>query len=90
MEAEIILDKAGRLVLPKTIRAALGVGPGDVLKIETEDDHVIISAVREPAGLQKERGVWVFRSGTPTNASIPELLEAGRNRRTVELTKAPQ
>jgi AbrB family looped-hinge helix DNA binding protein len=90
VEAEITLDKAGRLVLPKTIRAALGVGPGDVLKIKTEGDHLIVSAVRERAGLEKERGVWVFRSGTPTSISIPELLEAARNQRTEELTKAPQ
>lgn len=90
MEAEVTLDGAGRLVLPKAIRAALHVGPGDVLKIETEDDRLIVSALREQAGMQKERGVWVFRSGTPANISIPELLEATRDQRTEELTKAPQ
>ena len=34
MHAKVTLDKAGRLVLPKPIREALRIGPGDTLEIE--------------------------------------------------------
>jgi hypothetical protein len=36
-------------------------------------------------GLRKERGVWVYRSGTPTSASIPDLIACERNRRAQDL-----
>jgi AbrB family looped-hinge helix DNA binding protein len=85
--AEITLDKAGRVVLPKAMRDALRVGPGDALRIESEEERLILSPVRERAGLQKERGVWVFRSGRPTNTSIPSLIEQQRGRRTDDLIR---
>ena len=82
MVTKIVLDKAGRLVLPKAMREAMRVGPGDTLRIENEDDRLILSPVRDPAGLQKEQGVWVYHSGTPANTSITDLVDQGRNRRT--------
>ena len=85
MNAIITIDKAGRLVLPKSIRDALRVGPGDTLEVTREDDRVILSPVRTRAGLQKELGVWVYRSGEPTNASIPDLIDRQREERRREL-----
>jgi AbrB family looped-hinge helix DNA binding protein len=85
MEAEVTLDKAGRLVLPKAFREALRVGPGDTLRIQREEDRLIVSAVHPRATLQKERGIWVYRSGKPANASIREMIDQQRNRRTADL-----
>ena len=85
MNARITLDKAGRLVLPKFIRDALRVGPGDALEIQSEDDRVVLSPVRVHAGLRKERGVWVYRSGTPADVSIPNIIDEQRNRRMRDL-----
>ena len=85
MDAEVTIDPSGRLVLPKAVRQALDLKPGDSLKIETEEDRLILSRVRDRAGLQKERGVWVYRSGTPTDASIVELIEQQRKRRVEEV-----
>jgi hypothetical protein len=59
--------------------------PGDSLRIETEEDRLILSRVRDRAGLQKERGIWVYRSGTPTDASLVELIERQRKRRSEEV-----
>lgn len=85
MSTEVTLDPAGRLVLPKAVRLALGLKPGDSLKIEAEEDRLILSPVRDRAGLQKERGVWVYRSGTPADASIVDLIDQRRRHRTEEL-----
>ncbi len=85
MSTTVSIDKAGRLVLPKSIREALRIGPGDVLQIESEDDRIILSPVRIHPGLQKEQGVWVYCSGTPVSASIPDLIDQQRDQRIREL-----
>ena len=85
MSTTISIDKAGRLVLPKSIREALRIAPGDLLEVESEDDRIILSPVRIHPGLQKEQGVWVYRSGTPVSASIPDLIDQQRDQRIREL-----
>ena len=85
MNATTTIDKAGRLVLPKSIRDALQISAGDTLEIESEDDRLVISPIRVRPGLLKERGVWVYRSGTPSSASIPDLIAQQRDRRTKDL-----
>jgi AbrB family looped-hinge helix DNA binding protein len=89
MATELTIDSSGRLVLPKAVRQALGLKPGDRLKIETEEDRVILSPVRDRAGLQKEHGVCVYRSGTSTDSSVVELIEQQRKRRAEEVMGNP-
>jgi AbrB family looped-hinge helix DNA binding protein len=86
MNGRVRLDRAGRLVLPKPVREALRVDAGDSFDIITDGDRVILSPVRIRPGLQKERGIWVYRSGKPSNASIPDLIDETRSRRGRELT----
>jgi AbrB family looped-hinge helix DNA binding protein len=88
MNARTTIDKVGRLVLPKSIREALQINAGDTLEIESEDDRLVIAPVRVRPGLLKERGVWVYRSGTPSTASIPDLIARQRDRRTQDLIEA--
>jgi AbrB family looped-hinge helix DNA binding protein len=85
MNAKIKLDKACRLVLPKSIREALRIGPGDTLEVESDDDRLVISPVRLRPGLQREQGIWVYRSGSPVNASIPDLIDRQREQRIRDL-----
>jgi len=85
MITRVTVDKAGRLVLPKAMWENLRVGPGDTLEIESDDDRLIVSPIRQRAALQKEQGVWVYRSGAPTNTSLPDHVEQQRNRRAEEL-----
>jgi hypothetical protein len=40
-----------------------------------------IRPIRIRPVLLKERGVWVYRSGKPTSASIPGLIARQRDRR---------
>jgi len=75
------MDKAGRLILPKPVRNQLHLAPGDAFELEIEGDRVLLSPVRIAAGLHKEMGIWVYRSGKPADQSVVDLIEAGRNER---------
>jgi len=75
------MDKAGRLILPKPVRDQLHLAPGDALELEIEGDRVLLSPVRTAAGLHKEMGIWVYRSGKPADQSVVDLIEAGRDER---------
>ncbi|MBI3941086.1 MAG: AbrB/MazE/SpoVT family DNA-binding domain-containing protein [Acidobacteria bacterium] len=63
MNTTVTLDKAGRVVIPKTLRDELHLEPGDTLELESEGESVTLRPVRASTPLRKERGVWVFRTG---------------------------
>jgi len=63
MNTVVTLDSAGRVVIPKTLRDALRLAPGDTLALESDGERVTLRPVRSGSALQKERGIWVFRSG---------------------------
>lgn len=72
MVAKLTLDKAGRIVLPKPLRDELNLSPGDTLELETSGERITLHPVRATAPLQKERGIWVIRTGEDLPASIVE------------------
>ncbi len=82
MPDTVTLDKAGRLVLPKGVRDELQLGPGDALEIETNGQQITLRPRRPHPVLEKEQGIWVFRTGTPLPASVAtEALRQARDER---------
>ena len=69
MNTTVTLDKAGRVVIPKTLRDELHLEPGDKMELESEGERVTLRPVRSESPLRKEQGVWVFRSGHPISAA---------------------
>lgn len=69
MTAQLTLDKAGRVVLPKPMRDELQLGPGDSLEIESSEGQIVLRPVRGSMPLRKKHGIWVFRTGAPLSAS---------------------
>jgi AbrB family looped-hinge helix DNA binding protein len=70
MTDRLTLDKAGRVVIPKPLRDQLQLVPGDVLDLESSGEQIILRPVRGTMPLQKERGIWVYRTGNPLPESI--------------------
>ena len=64
------LDKAGRIVIPKSVRDEVNIEPGDSVEISSNGDHVTLRPVRSAPTLRKERGIWVFDSGEAMSASL--------------------
>ena len=85
MRSKVTLDRAGRVVLPKTLRDELRLSPGDTLDLTVNGDEVTLRPRRGATPLQKERGVWVFRTGEPLTADETEEtlrnIRAERQRR---------
>jgi AbrB family looped-hinge helix DNA binding protein len=83
MTTKLILDQAGRVLIPKTLRQELQLGPGDTLQLESEGDEITLRPVRPKALLKKEHGVWVYQ-GEASDVSITDLIDRERGKRTRE------
>lgn len=79
MTETVTMDKAGRLVLPKAVRDALHLSPGDRLELDLTGDHVTLRPRKPEPPLSRERGVWVYTSGEPLSAE--EVRDAIRGSR---------
>jgi AbrB family looped-hinge helix DNA binding protein len=90
MNTRLIIDKAGRVVIPKPLREQLHLEAGDALEMETAGERITLRPVRGTGPLTKEHGVWVFHSGQPLPASATdEMLQLIREERDlVNLGKA--
>jgi AbrB family looped-hinge helix DNA binding protein len=85
MTVRVTLDKAGRIVLPKSLRQELQLAPGDTLEAETSGERITLSPVRGNAALRKKHGVWVYRAGEPlSEALVQETLRQVRRERDKE------
>jgi len=85
MSTTVALDRAGRIVLPKAVRDQLQLAPGDSFDLLIQGDDVTLRPRRRSAPLQKERGVWVSKTGEPILTS-----EADATLRNIRAARAPR
>ena len=74
MNTTVILDKAGRVVIPKSLRDELRLEPGDTLELASAGERLTLSPKRSRSSLRKEHGVWVFRSGKKLSAAATDSV----------------
>jgi AbrB family looped-hinge helix DNA binding protein len=78
----VTLDKAGRVVIPKTLREELHLSPGDRLELQSEGDQVTLRPVRAHSPMQKKQGFWVFRNGAKlSNEDVNAVMSKLRQQR---------
>lgn len=80
---ETVLDRFGRVVLPKRVREALGLAPGTALRVEEAAGALHLRPLAEEPPLAEKDGVLVF-VGKPTG----DLERAVREHRELRLTRA--
>ena len=72
MNTRLIIDRAGRVVIPKPLREELHLEAGDALEMESAGEQITLRPVCGTGSLTKEHGVWVFRAGQPLPASATD------------------
>ena len=76
---EAVIDQAGRIVLPKPIRDALGLLPGTRVDISAYGAGVQIVPAGRTARLIQEDGALVAAGDTPVDDDVLfALIDAGR------------
>jgi AbrB family looped-hinge helix DNA binding protein len=76
---EVMVDQAGRVVLPKPIRDALGLLPGTTVNISPYGAGVQLVPAGRTARLVEEGGVLVAAGETPVeDDQVFALIDAGR------------
>jgi AbrB family looped-hinge helix DNA binding protein len=83
MTTKLKLDKAGRVMIPKSLRLQLHLGSGATLQLESEGEQITLRPMRPKALLKREHGVWVYQ-GEPTETPIPGIIDRERERRVRE------
>src|SRR5450759_4303473 len=82
MNTRLIIDKAGRVVIPNPLRKELHLEPGDALEMDSAGEQITLRPVRGTGQITKEHGVWVFYTGQPLPASATdEMLQQIRQER---------
>jgi AbrB family looped-hinge helix DNA binding protein len=76
---ETTIDSAGRIVVPKPLRDALGLTPGTAIDISSYGTGLTIVPRGRTARLGLENGVLVAEGdGTLTDEDVFSLIDAGR------------
>jgi AbrB family looped-hinge helix DNA binding protein len=80
---QVSIDRAGRVVVPKQLRDALGLVPEDPIEIELVDGHLELSPAHPAARVSDgPNGPFVAATGTPiSDDDVRRVLEAARERR---------
>jgi AbrB family looped-hinge helix DNA binding protein len=81
MATIVEIDKAGRIVVPKTLRDSLRVRPGDRFLVGEKDDGIFLQPTYDEVRLLQKDGLWVMAGGPPAERSAVELIEEDRERR---------
>ena len=79
----LVVDKAGRIVIPKALRDRLRLSPGTELEAEIEEDRLVATPVGGPeVVLIEENGRLVAATTQPTAPMTQEdllrLIDEGR------------
>jgi AbrB family looped-hinge helix DNA binding protein len=83
---ELTIDKAGRIVIPKSVRDNLNLRPGDKLELDDVGGSLELRPVKPKAQIRRKNGRWVFNSGMP-DWDIQAAIDRDREERIRELTK---
>ena len=78
MTRTIQLDRANRIVLPRDLRRAAGIPPGEKLKISATPGRIVLEVEPNPGKIVK-RGKLKLWSGAVPSTPIEEAVEQARH-----------
>jgi len=76
------IDRAGRLVIPRTLRARIGIPHGGEVDVQLDGAGIRIEPVAGAELVEKDGILVIPATGTPIdNALVLELIDADRHAR---------
>lgn len=78
---QVHVDKAGRLVLPKTIRQQLGITPDTALELISSPEGVLLRRVTEVPSMRLVDGLWVHQGAAHPNIDWNRIVDTVRDER---------
>ena len=83
MNAITTIDKAGRLIVPKSMRDALHLRPGDSVELKETPEGLLMRPKAEGTQMKKKGRFWVLSGGDEplTNDTVNQVLRQGREER---------
>jgi AbrB family looped-hinge helix DNA binding protein len=82
------IDKAGRIVVPKSLRERLGFKPDTELEAIAQPDGVLLKRIEQRPSLVKVDGLWVHQGSAEPGANWERILEDVREDRIQSVLKA--
>lgn len=83
MNTRLVIDEAGRVVIPQGLREELQLEPGDALELESAGEQITLRPIRNTeTPLTKPQGIWVLHTGHPLpTTTTDQLLQRIREER---------
>jgi AbrB family looped-hinge helix DNA binding protein len=82
------IDKAGRIVVPQSLRERLGFKPDTVLEAIEQPEGVLLKQVEQRPSMVKVNGLWVHHGSAEPGANWDRILEDLREARINSVLKA--
>jgi AbrB family looped-hinge helix DNA binding protein len=78
---QITVDKAGRLVVPRTLRDRYNMHEGTVLDVEPEADGIRLRVAGQHPSLVREQGVLVHHGPSTVQIDVAKFVNRARETR---------
>jgi AbrB family looped-hinge helix DNA binding protein len=75
------LDKLGRVVLPKPLRARYGLRPGTELEVSEGAQEFILRPARSSPTMVNDRGIWVHQGVPQGEVDLAKVIREDREER---------
>jgi AbrB family looped-hinge helix DNA binding protein len=75
------LDKLGRVVLPKPLRARYGLRPGTELEVSEGAQEFVLRPARSSPTMVNDRGIWVHQGVPAGEVDFAKVLREDREER---------
>lgn len=82
---QVVIDRFGRMVLPKAFRDDLGLDAGDVLEATEERESIVLRPVSRADALKQKGNVLVF--GGRAEGSLERVVQQSREERLTAILK---
>ena len=84
----ISIDRAGRVVLPKSVRTEFHLTPDTELELITSAEGILLRPVAERPSMKQSEGLWVHQGASTSAVDWTQVLDGVRDERAASAWKA--